>query len=650
VGERKKLTGWKEIGAHLGVSDRTARRWEANGLPVHRLFPDQKSLIYAWADELDTWYKGQSQGPALQANRQRFWRVAGVFGALLCVAVIYSLLRPAESPRKALVAKPLTLGNELDYSPAISPDGQRMAFSRYTGRTGFADLWLYEFRTGKEEQLIKSDGVARGPAWSPDGRTIAFIRGSSEYEAELVVVNVESRQERVLASFSRARLLFPRGQEVAWMPDGKRILYPRQVENRLHAELRAIDLASGREELLERQENQVIRNPAYSPGGKHLAYLRRSSGPAASEDTHQLFVVEVDENGKPKGAAHLHSNEILNCASFYWLDAKRLLRVIVQQRSRRLEIVRLGQPEEMEVVPIPESQFHEVVYHPGTARMAYSRFSWDLDNVGYPVVNGRIETPGKAYAQTKDNEFALSFHPEDGRAAVASGGRGPSEIFVVNEDGSKRQVSDSKSELAAEIAWSNKKEELYHLALSGGKLRLFQQDLVGGATLERLSNLNFSGVLQADPNKQGLWATIDNHKLIRINRDSWKHEEFAQDVRQLAVAPDGGALYALRSDGSLWKLDVANKQEQRMEVPAAMTRFPLQKLAASRKRLWVQRKVSPELMDLIHFTFADRTWRETGFQVRTRFPSLAVRPDDTEVGVVVFENFDSDLIEVQLKL
>lgn len=55
-GERARLRGWKEIGRHFGVDERTAKRWEqARGLPVHRLPGEARAPVYAFADELDQW-------------------------------------------------------------------------------------------------------------------------------------------------------------------------------------------------------------------------------------------------------------------------------------------------------------------------------------------------------------------------------------------------------------------------------------------------------------------------------------------------------------------------------------------------------------------------------------------------------------------
>lgn len=55
---RKKLVSWKEIASHLGREIRTVQRWEkTEGLPVRRHEHQKKSTVYAYANELDEWFK-----------------------------------------------------------------------------------------------------------------------------------------------------------------------------------------------------------------------------------------------------------------------------------------------------------------------------------------------------------------------------------------------------------------------------------------------------------------------------------------------------------------------------------------------------------------------------------------------------------------
>ncbi len=54
----KKLASWKEIASHVGREVRTVQRWEkSEGLPVRRHEHLKKSTVYAYASELDEWFR-----------------------------------------------------------------------------------------------------------------------------------------------------------------------------------------------------------------------------------------------------------------------------------------------------------------------------------------------------------------------------------------------------------------------------------------------------------------------------------------------------------------------------------------------------------------------------------------------------------------
>jgi TolB-like protein/Flp pilus assembly protein TadD len=54
---RDRLDSWKEIAAYLNCSERTVRRWEKEGLPVHRHAHKKKAAIYAYKAEVDAWWR-----------------------------------------------------------------------------------------------------------------------------------------------------------------------------------------------------------------------------------------------------------------------------------------------------------------------------------------------------------------------------------------------------------------------------------------------------------------------------------------------------------------------------------------------------------------------------------------------------------------
>src|SRR5713101_5972755 len=52
----ERLDSWKEIAAYLKRDESTVRRWEKEGLPVHRHTHKKKATVYAHKSEIDVWW------------------------------------------------------------------------------------------------------------------------------------------------------------------------------------------------------------------------------------------------------------------------------------------------------------------------------------------------------------------------------------------------------------------------------------------------------------------------------------------------------------------------------------------------------------------------------------------------------------------
>ncbi|HXH05635.1 MAG TPA: S9 family peptidase [Vicinamibacterales bacterium] len=106
-------------------------------------------------------------------------------------------------------------------TPVFSPDGRAIAF--YTLESGFQDIWLVPASGGQPRQLTResmsADDSRFAPAWSPDGRTIAYVSNKADYWSDDVwLVEVESGRMRQLT-----RDVTAIGPSVVWSPAGDRL-------------------------------------------------------------------------------------------------------------------------------------------------------------------------------------------------------------------------------------------------------------------------------------------------------------------------------------------------------------------------------------------------------------------------------------------
>lgn len=114
-------------------------------------------------------------------------------------------------------------------SPQISPDGSRVAFTRVTvdaKKTGYeTSIWMVA-TSGREAPVRLTNGKRdASPRWSPDGKQLAFVRGGEKDEKgkpappQIAVLPFSGGEAFIVTDL-------PKGaSHPVWSPDGKRIAF-----------------------------------------------------------------------------------------------------------------------------------------------------------------------------------------------------------------------------------------------------------------------------------------------------------------------------------------------------------------------------------------------------------------------------------------
>jgi Tol biopolymer transport system component/imidazolonepropionase-like amidohydrolase len=188
----------------------------------------------------------------------------------------------------------VTDGDRLEFAPAVSPDGRWLAFTTWSDDEGGA-LWRVQLRPGRRaapQRLLAVADQLANPAWSPDGRRLAFLQGSGqaargvnlsgEFFLRLRTISADGGAARdVIETPNRgASRAMPR---ISWSADGERLWYFENDEQRTA-------LASVRTDGTDRRlhaVNETAEEMVVSPDGRFVAF----------KEMHNVYVAPLPRAG-----------------------------------------------------------------------------------------------------------------------------------------------------------------------------------------------------------------------------------------------------------------------------------------------------------------------------------------------------------------
>ncbi len=157
----------------------------------------------------------------------------------------------------------VTQGMETIAQPHWSPDGTRLLVECCTSDHG--RLFLIDAPGAEPIELAPHIRGAIGPAWSPDGSTIAF---ESIDDQMLYLVDVGG------PTIGTPRLLGPSGAGSSWSSDGERIAY--FADRKGNVDIYTVAIDGSDVERLTRDE-AVDHSPRWSPDGR-IAFVSERGG------------------------------------------------------------------------------------------------------------------------------------------------------------------------------------------------------------------------------------------------------------------------------------------------------------------------------------------------------------------------------------
>ncbi len=370
---------------------------------------------------------------APRATGMRVLAAALVLAALATAAYLGRRSAPSVSTGAADLGfhrfTQLTWSAGLESSPALSPDGEFVAFAAIDG--GDRDLFL--LRVGGQRPInLTEDSPADEdhPAFSPDGKLIAFR--SERAGGGLFVMGATGESVRRLTDV---------GDNPSWSPDGREIVFATEGLSDPHAreknsELWVVPAAGGAPRRIYAED---AVQPTWSPGGHRIAFWRVSDGGirdvwtiAADGSDPQPVTAAPSVDWNPvwaRDGAHLYFESDRGGAMNPW-------RVEIDERTGRLG----GEPRP---VTLPAAWSGQLSLSGDERRLVYrsSTMTAELRRLPFDAAAGRITGPVERLFDTSIPAVGLDV-AADGTLIFRTAS-GQEDIFVVGADGKGlRKITD----------------------------------------------------------------------------------------------------------------------------------------------------------------------------------------------------------------
>jgi Tol biopolymer transport system component/DNA-binding winged helix-turn-helix (wHTH) protein len=411
--------------------------------------------------------------PKGRAGRRIFWGALIVLVLAASIAIVFlfqarSFLHARSQPLMKVV--PFTTMPGVEGGPTFSPDGTRIAFYR-SPQPDSPDSRIMVKLIGIDppQELTHGPGDMY-PAWSPDGRWIAFTRDAGERSGLYLVPAVGGPEWRVSSV---------RGcGGPAWAPDSRTLAFGGATKFGSCVGLYAVSLDS----LETRELTEAVGPqgcdwfPAYSPDGHTIAFVRYRA--AYVSDIHMMPAV----GGKPK---RLTFDDNTIWGRLAWTpDATAILFASSRMGSATLWRVSTagGQPERLGIDADAEVALD--ASHHQLATVFY-RFNIDLNAID---LRDPTRPPVKIAPSTYIDE-SPSFSPNGKQIAFRSNRLGHNDIWIADADGSNAtHLTAIERGSNGSPQWSPDGERLVFDSSSDGQFDLFVVRVAGGDPIRLTSD------------------------------------------------------------------------------------------------------------------------------------------------------------------
>jgi Tol biopolymer transport system component len=439
--------------------------------------------------------------------------------------------------------------------PAWSPDGKRLAFVWAKGDGSRQHIYIKELGSESLERLTDLSDDEYSPAWSPNGKQIAFL-SSSEAGLGLYIAS-RTTPPSVGKVYVPGETKHWEEGALSWSPDGKSFVLVDHIGAQASSSIYRIDVGTLRARALTYPPPgwEGDMNPVFSPDGERIAFLRASEGwdadlywiPAAGGEPHQITYDGKKING------------------LTWSSDQRSI-VFSSNRAGQDALWKVslkgGEPQRM---PVGTEEATQPAISPNGGNLALVQGTAIFGILRVAASKDPREVNDSLIVSSTAQDSAPSISPDGAQFAFQSWRSGSRQIWVSSIDGeSLRQITQLEGVISGpgSPSWSPDGSRILFDARIFGHAHIFVIAATGGNPKQ----ITFGEVNDIVPR----WSADSRSIYFRSNRGGrwqlWKLP--AGGGTPLAIttddgmvgqeSPDGQWLYFARDDeNGLWRMPAA---------------------------------------------------------------------------------------------
>jgi Tol biopolymer transport system component/DNA-binding winged helix-turn-helix (wHTH) protein len=451
--------------------------------------------------------------------------------------------------------------------PAFSPDGRQIAFVWIAEDTASRRIYIKTIGTEEVKQLTSDADEQFSPAWSSDGRQIAYLARSKD-GLSLSVANVDSQA-------APHKLLIPQEPShweqgaLSWAPSGKSLIYPDHSGTAPNSSIFLLDLHtfSTRSITTPPPGWEGDLNPAYSPNGKWIAFTRAS----------ETAVRDIYFMSTATGELHQLTHDHMNIDSLAWAADSSFL-IFSSNRGGKYGLWKIGLNDKLpERLPVGTEDAYQPAVGPKAGELAYTQGSAIWSILRLQQSSGKeASVQSDSVLTSTQQDSAPSLSPDGRFFAFQSRRSGNQEIWIASQAGDQlRQLTFMAGPLTGSPSWSNQGNKILFDSRPGGHSHIFCVSAAGGSPKQ----LTFGDANDITPR----WSHDDQSIYFRSNRGDrwqlWRVPAAGGDPQPVTTgdgivpqeSPDGKWLYYTRGDeDGIWRVPPAGGAEtQILTQPSA---------------------------------------------------------------------------------